>query len=131
MADPAPVMQVSAVMSTPVGPYTPVVRAGDWLVCSGQLGLRDGTMVAGGVAAQLTVAIDNLAALLAGAGAGLGDVAKTTVFLTDMDDYTEMNDAYVEAFGDHRPARSAVAVAGLPLGALVEIEAWAHAPVVA
>jgi 2-iminobutanoate/2-iminopropanoate deaminase len=118
-------------MSTPVGPYTPIVRAGDWLVCSGQLGLRDGEMVAGGVAAQLTVAIDNLASLLTGAGAGLADVAKTTVFLTDMADFAEMNDAYVEAFGDHRPARSAIAVAGLPLGALVEIEAWAHAPVVA
>jgi 2-iminobutanoate/2-iminopropanoate deaminase len=111
-----------------VGPYTPIVRAGDWLICSGQLGLRDGSMVAGGVAAQLTVAIDNMSALLAGMGAGLSDVAKTTVFLTDMADFAEMNDAYVEAFGDHRPARSAIAVAGLPLGALVEIEAWAHHP---
>jgi 2-iminobutanoate/2-iminopropanoate deaminase len=118
-------------MSTPVGPYSPVVRAGDWLICSGQLGLRDGTMVAGGVAAQLTVAIDNLGALLRSQGAGLGDVAKTTVFLTDMADFAEMNDAYVEAFDDHRPARSAVAVAGLPLDALVEIEAWAHVPTVA
>ncbi len=115
-------------MSAPVGPYTPIVRAGDWLICSGQLGLRDGSMVAGGVAAQLTVAIDNMSALLAGMGAGLSDVAKTTVFLTDMADFAEMNDAYVEAFGDHRPARSAIAVAGLPLGALVEIEAWAHHP---
>ncbi|MCU4186237.1 RidA family protein [Acidiferrimicrobium sp. IK] len=118
-------------MSTPVGPYSPVVRAGDWLICSGQLGLRDGALVAGGAAAQLTVAIDNLAALLATQGAGLADVAKTTVFLTDMADYGEMNDAYVEAFDEHRPARSAVAVAGLPLGALVEIEAWAHLPTVA
>ncbi len=115
-------------MSTPVGPYTPVVRAGDWLICSGQLGLRDGTLVAGGVAAQLTVAIDNLAALLQSQGADLATVAKTTVFLTDMADYAEMNDAYVEGFDGHRPARSAVAVAGLPLGALVEIEAWAHSP---
>jgi 2-iminobutanoate/2-iminopropanoate deaminase len=115
-------------MSAPVGPYTPIVRAGDWLICSGQLGLRDGSMVAGGVAAQLTVAIDNMSALLEGMGASLSDVAKTTVFLTDMADFAEMNDAYVEAFGDHRPARSAFAVAGLPLGALVEIEAWAHHP---
>ena len=115
-------------MSTPVGPYTPVVRAGDWLICSGQLGLRQGSLVAGGVAAQLTVAIDNLAELLRSEGGALANVAKTTVFLADMADYAEMNDAYVEAFGDHRPARSAVAVAGLPLGALVEIEAWAHVP---
>ena len=116
-------------MSTPVGPYTPIVRAGDWLVCSGQLGLRDGSLVGGGVAAQLTVAMDNLRALLQSMGAELDDVAKTTVFLTDMADYPQMNDAYVEALGDHRPARSAVAVAGLPLGALVEIEAWAYRPV--
>ncbi len=118
-------------MSTPVGPYTPVVRAGDWLICSGQLGLREGSLVAGGVAAQLTVAIDNLAALLQSQGTDLGTVAKTTVFLADMADYAEMNDAYVEGFDGHRPARSAVAVAGLPLGALVEIEAWAYAPLTA
>ncbi|HET9689615.1 MAG TPA: Rid family detoxifying hydrolase [Acidimicrobiales bacterium] len=115
-------------MSTPVGPYTPVLRAGDWVVCSGQLGLRDGSLVAGGVAAQLTVALDNLKALLESTGATMADVVKTTVFLTDIDDYAEMNDVYVEAFGDHRPARSAIAVAALPLGAVVEVEAWAHAP---
>lgn len=113
-------------MSKPVGPYTPVVRAGGWVVCSGQLGLRDGALVPGGVAAQLTVAIDNLAGLLASQGAALSDVVKTTVFLTDMAHYAEMNDAYATAFGNHRPARSAVAVAGLPLGGLVEIEAWAR-----
>lgn len=110
----------------PVGPYAPVVRAGGWLVVSGQLGLVGGSLVQGGVAAQLTQAIVNLKGLLAGAGASLGDVIKTTVFLTDMADYATVNEAYVAAFGDHRPARSAVAVAGLPLGALVEIEAWAY-----
>jgi 2-iminobutanoate/2-iminopropanoate deaminase len=110
----------------PVGPYTPVVRAGEWLICSGQLGLRDGAMVGGGVAAQVTQAVANLGSLLAGEGAGLTAVAKTTVFLADIADYPAMNDAYVAAFGDHRPARSAFAVGGLPLGALVEIEAWAH-----
>lgn len=112
---------------TPVGPYTPAVRAGDWLVVSGQLGLLDGALVDGGVAAQLTQAIANLGGLLAGAGAGasLASVVKTTLFLADMADYQAVNDAYAAAFGDHRPARSAVAVAGLPLGALIEIEAWA------
>jgi 2-iminobutanoate/2-iminopropanoate deaminase len=112
----------------PLGPYTPVVRAGDWLVVSGQVGLVDHAIVDGGVAAQVTQAVANLAALLAGEGAVLTDVAKTTVFLTDMGDYQAVNEAYVAAFGDHRPARSAVAVAGLPLGAAVEIEAWAFAP---
>jgi 2-iminobutanoate/2-iminopropanoate deaminase len=109
----------------PAGPYTPVVRAGGWLVVSGQLGLVDGALVPGDVAEQLTQAVANLGSLLRGEGASLSDVAKTTVFLANIADYQAMNDAYVAAFGAHRPARSAVAVAGLPLGALVEIEAWA------
>lgn len=112
-------------MTKPVGPYTPVVRAGSWLVCSGQIGLKDGQIVEGGVAAQTAQCVANVASLLAGEGASLDDVVKTTVFLTDIGDYSTVNDAYTAAFGDHRPARSAIAVAGLPLGALVEIEAWA------
>ncbi len=113
-------------MATPVGPYSPIVRAGQWLVCSGQLGLADGSLVEGGLAAQVTQAVKNISSLLEGEGSGLEDVVKTTVFLTDMADFAAMNDAYVAAFGDNRPARSAFAVVGLPLGALVEIEAWAH-----
>lgn len=112
-------------MTPPVGPYRPVVRAGDWLVCSGQVGLRDGSLVPGGIKGQTRQAIANLGAVLATEGASLRDVVKTTVFLTHINDYQPMNEAYIEAFGDHRPARSAVAVAGLPLGALVEVEAWA------
>ena len=115
-------------MSPPVGPYTPVVRSGDWLVCSGQLGLKDGKLVEGGVDAQTTEAVLNLRALLQSEGADLSDVVKTTVFLADMEAYGSMNEAYIAAFGDHRPARSAIGVAALPLGALVEIEAWAHRP---
>lgn len=109
----------------PVGPYTPIVRAGDWLVVSGQVGVLDGRIVAGGVVAELRQALINLAAHLASEGAGLGDVVKTTVFLRHMSDYAPMNDTYIAAFGDHRPARSAIAVAELPIGALVEVEAWA------
>jgi 2-iminobutanoate/2-iminopropanoate deaminase len=112
-------------MTKPIGPYTPVVRAGQWLICSGQLALVDGSLVEGDVASQATQALKNVAALLEGQGSGLGDVVKTTVFLTDMADFSAMNEAYMAAFGDHRPARSAFAVAGLPLGAKVEIEAWA------
>lgn len=115
-------------MSTPIGPYTPILRAGDLLVVSGQLGLHEGTMVSGGVAAETTQALANLAALLASEGASMDDVIKTTVFLRHMRDFDIMNEAYVAAFGDHRPARSAFAVAELPRVALVEIEAWAHAP---
>lgn len=115
-------------MSTPIGPYTPILRAGDLLVVSGQLGLRDGEMVSGGVEAETTQALANLEALLATEGAAMSDVIKTTVFLRHMRDFEIMNAAYVAAFGDHRPARSAFAVAELPRVALVEIEAWAHAP---
>ncbi len=113
-------------MSTTANPYTPVVRAGEWLVVSGQLGLQGGELVPGGTGAQLRQAIANLATLLDGEGSSLADVVKTTVFLRHMDDYDAMNTVYMDAFGDHRPARSAVAVAGLPKGALVEVEAWAH-----
>src|SRR5262245_32803459 len=112
-------------MSTPVGPYTPIVRVGDWLVASGQVGIRDGQLVPGGLQAELQQALDNLRSLLESQGARLDQVAKTTVFLTHMRDYGQMNETYVAFFGDHRPARSAVAVVELPLGALVEIEAWA------
>ena len=114
-------------MSKPVGPYTPIVRAGEWLVVSGQVGIVDGQLVSGGLEAELRQAIANLAGLLAGEGASLADVTKTTVFLRHLGgDYTKMNEVYIELFGDHRPARSAIGVAELPLGALVEVEAWAH-----
>jgi 2-iminobutanoate/2-iminopropanoate deaminase len=115
-------------MSAPVGPYSPIVRAGDLLAVSGQLGLVDGAIVPGGVQAETTQAIANLAALLESEGASLADVVKTTVFLRHMRDFGIMNEAYVQGFGDHRPARSAFAVAELPMVALVEIEAWAYAP---
>ena len=114
--------------AAPVGPYRPVVRAGDWLVVSGQLGLSGGSVVEGGVRAQVKQAIANLAAHLAGEGASLTDVVKTTVFLADIGDFATMNEAYVEAFGGHRPARSAFAVAALPMNGAVEIEAWAFSP---
>ncbi len=114
-------------MAKPLGPYTPIVRAGDLLVVSGQLGMSDGALVEGGVSAETTQAIANLATLLGGEGASLDEVIKTTVFLTNMDDFAAMNAAYVTAFGDHRPARSTIGVAALPLpGAAVEIEAWAR-----
>ena len=109
----------------PMGPYTPIVRAGGWLVVSGQVGQVDGKLVDGTMAAQLRQALANLRALLEGEGASLSDVVKTTVFLKHMSDFGPMNEAYVDVFGDHRPARSAVGVADLPLGALVEVEAWA------
>mgnify|MGYP001458512851 CR=1 FL=1 len=114
-------------MAKPVGPYTPIVRAGEWLVVSGQVGIRDGALVPGGMEAELRQAVANLAGLLEQEGASLADVVKTTVFLRHLgEDYVRMNEVYVELFGDHRPARSAIGVAELPLGALVEVEAWAR-----
>jgi 2-iminobutanoate/2-iminopropanoate deaminase len=115
-------------VTTPVGPYAPVVRAGDLVAVSGQVGLVDGELVAGGVAAETRQALANLAEVLASVGAGLGDVVKTTVFLRHMRDFAIMNEVYAEVFGDHRPARSTVAVVELPAVALVEIEAWAYTP---
>jgi 2-iminobutanoate/2-iminopropanoate deaminase len=112
-------------MNKPVGPYSPIVRSGDWLVLSGQVGLRDGALVEG-VVEQTRQAMANVQALLESEGASLHDIVKTTVFLTDMGDFAAMNDVYAEALGDHRPARSTLAVAALPLGATVEVEAWAR-----
>ena len=111
-------------MSKPVGPYTPLVRAGDTLYVSGQLGLSDGALV-DGLDAQVRQAVANLAGLLAAEGATLANIVKTTVLLDSIDDYVAMNTAYTESFGDHRPARAAFAVEALPLGGLVEIEAIA------
>jgi 2-iminobutanoate/2-iminopropanoate deaminase len=115
-------------MSKPIGPYTPVVRAGELLFVSGQVGLADGQMVSGGVEAETRQALANLASLLEAEGASLTDVVKTTVFLRHMRDYSIMNEAYTDVFGEHRPARSCVAVVELPAVALVEIEAVALAP---
>jgi 2-iminobutanoate/2-iminopropanoate deaminase len=115
-------------MSKPLGPYSPFVRAGDFVIVSGHGGMRDGAVVEGGVTAQTTQTMANLAERLAEAGAGLTDVVKTMCFLTDMGTFAEFNDAYAAAFGDHRPARSTVEVSALPGGMDVEIEAWAYKP---
>jgi 2-iminobutanoate/2-iminopropanoate deaminase len=127
-------MPVEAV-STPnapasAGPYSPAVRAGDWLALAGQVGVdpTTGSLAEGGVGAQTRQALANVAAVLGDCGATLADVAKTTVFLLDMGDFPVMNEVYADAFAGHRPARSTVAVAALPLGARVEVEVWAYLP---
>ncbi len=112
----------------PLGPYSPVVRAGDFVIVSGQGGMLDGVIVEGGVTAQTEQTMRNLADRLADAAAELSDVVKTMCFLTDMGTFAEFNDAYAEAFGGHRPARSTVEVSALPLGMNVEVEAWAYRP---
>jgi 2-iminobutanoate/2-iminopropanoate deaminase len=112
------------------GPYSAAVRAGDWFVLAGQVPLdpATGTMVDGDAATQCRQVLANISGVLADCGASLADVAKTTVFVTDLADFAAMNAVYAEAFGDHRPARSTVQVAALPGGAHVEIEVWALAP---
>jgi 2-iminobutanoate/2-iminopropanoate deaminase len=113
-------------MSKPVGAYRPIVRAGDWLIASGQIGLKDGALIGGGFREEVAQALDNLAGLLAGEGSSLAQVVKTTVYLRHMGDYGILNEVWLEHFGDSLPARAAVAVSELPLHALVEIEAWAY-----
>ena len=115
-------------MNKPLGPYSPFVRAGDFVIVSGQGGMRDGAIVEGGVTAQTDQTMRNLADRLADAGAGLSDVVKTTCFLTDLATFGEFNEAYAAAVGDHRPARSTVEVSALPGGMNVEVEAWAYKP---
>ncbi|HVN51357.1 MAG TPA: RidA family protein [Acidimicrobiales bacterium] len=111
--------------AAPAPPYSPIARAGDWLVVSGQIGLVDGALVPGGVQAELRQAIANMTRLLESQGSSLADVRKTTVFLRHMRDYSLMNEVYAELFPEPYPARSAFAVSELPFVALVEIEAWA------
>jgi 2-iminobutanoate/2-iminopropanoate deaminase len=118
-------------MSVPIGPYSPTARAGDLLVCSGQIGVRGGpegpALVPGGFAAQARQALENVTGLLGSQGLGWEHVVKTTAYLADIADFGAFNEIYVSTLGPHRPARSVVAVSGLPMGALVEIEVWAYA----
>jgi len=109
-----------------VGPYSHAAQAGDTLYISGCLALDEtGTFLGGDAAAQARQALSNLGKVLAAGGLGPSDVAKALVFLTDMGDFAAVNAVYAEFFGDHKPARSCIAVAALPLGATVEIEAVA------
>ncbi len=113
-----------------IGPYSQGVASGEIVFCSGQLGLdpATGTLV-DGVEAQAERAIRNLSAVLEAAGLDLGSVVKTTIFLASMDDFATVNGAYARHFSEPYPARSTVAVAALPKGGLVEIEAIAARPV--
>ena len=119
-------IQIVSTASAPpaIGPYSQATIVGNMVYTAGQIGLDPATMqvVSGGVPEQTVQAMTNLAAVLEAAGSSLAKVAKTTVFLVDMADFAAMNEVYAKAFGDHRPARSTVAVVGLPRGVRVEIE---------
>jgi 2-iminobutanoate/2-iminopropanoate deaminase len=112
-----------------IGPYSQAIVADGTVYCAGQIGLDPATgELAEGLEAQAERALRNLTAVLDAAGATLADVVKTTIFLADMGDFTAVNAIYGTFMPDPPPARSTVAVAGLPKGALVEIEAIARRP---
>lgn len=110
-----------------IGPYSQAVRAGDTLYLSGQIGMvpATGELVSGDVKEQTAQALANMKAILTKAGASPADVVKVTAFIVDMADFQAVNSVYSETFGADAPARSCVAVAALPKGARVEIEAIA------
>jgi len=112
----------------PIGPYSQGVLIPPFLYTAGQVGLdpQSGKLVAGGVEAETRQALRNLEAVIQASGGRLEDIVKTTVFLADMKEFGAFNAAYGEFFPHHPPARSTVAVAALPAGARVEIEAVAH-----
>ncbi len=112
-----------------IGPYSQAIHIGNLVYTAGQVGLDPATMelVPGGIEEQTRQTLKNLTNVLETAGTGMSKVVKTTVFLKDMIDFAKMNAVYAEVFNENPPARTTVAVAGLPKGALVEIECVALA----
>jgi 2-iminobutanoate/2-iminopropanoate deaminase len=107
-----------------IGPYSQAVRCGSMLFCAGQIPLdpNTGQLVRGDVSVQAKRVLENIAAILKAEGLSFDHIVKTTVFLTDMNDFQTVNEIYATYFGENPPARSTVAVAGLPKGAKLEIE---------
>lgn len=111
-----------------IGPYSQAIVVDGWVFCSGQIPLdpNSGELLKGSVAEQTDLALKNLSAVLRAAGSSLQSVIKTTVFLSDMGTFGEMNEVYARHFGEHRPARAAVQAAALPKYCDVEIECVAR-----
>ena len=111
-----------------IGPYSQAVVTDGWVFCSGQIPLdpQSGELLSGSVAEQTELVLTNLRAVLEAAGSSMELVVKTTVFLSDMNTFAEMNEVYAQHFGDHRPARAAVQAAALPKFVDVEIECVAR-----
>lgn len=114
---------------SPIGPYSQAIRANGFLFVSGQIAMDPATggIVSGGIAEQTRQVMNNLSAILEAAGSGLAKVVKTSIFLTNLDDFARLNQVYAEFLGEIKPARSTVQVARLPREVLVEIEAVALA----
>ena len=124
---------MKTVISTPeapaaIGPYSQAVRSGDLVFLSGQVPLdpKTGDLVKGTIAEETHRVLENLAAVLAAAGCSFADVVKTTIFLTDMGDFSAVNETYAKRFTEAPPARATVQVSALPKGARVEIDAIAR-----
>jgi 2-iminobutanoate/2-iminopropanoate deaminase len=111
-----------------LGPYSQAVVVGEWVFASGQIPIdpATGELIDGGITEQTDRVLKNLTAVLHEAGLSLDRVVKTTVYLTDMGTFGEMNEMYAKHFGDHRPARATVQVAALPKNVGVEIDVIAH-----
>ena len=111
-----------------IGPYSQAIRSGDLVFLSGQVPIdpKTGELVGGDIAAQTERVLDNLAAVLAAAGSGFGDVVKTTIYLVDLGDFQAVNQTYAKRFTAAPPARATVQVSALPKGARVEIDAIAR-----
>jgi len=123
-------MQPISTLTAPqaIGPYSQAIKVNGMIFTSGQIALRaDGSFNDGDIAEQTTQVFNNLSEVLKAAESGLEKVVKTTVFLSDMDNFAPMNEVYAKFFGDHKPSRSTVAVKTLPKNALVEIECIALA----
>lgn len=111
----------------PVGPYNHAVRVGDLLFCSGQIGIDSSTgAMPAGIEAQTERVLENVKQILASQGLGFAHVVKTTVFMTNLNEFAKMNEVYARFFPADFPARSTVQVAALPRNAVVEIEVIAH-----
>ena len=112
-----------------IGPYEQAIKANGFVYTAGQIGLEPGTgeLVSGGLEAQARRVLDNVTAVLEAAGSSWGQVVKTTIYLNDMADFAAVNAIYEGYLGSARPARTTVAVAGLPKGALVEVDVVALA----
>ena len=111
-----------------IGPYSQAVRAGQFVFCSGQIGIdpATGKLIGADIESQTRQVMQNLRRVLTAAGLDLNHVAKTTIFLVNLEDFSLVNEIYGAEFGEHKPARATVQVAGLPLGALIEIECVAY-----
>lgn len=122
-------MQIIATKKAPeaIGPYSQAIVLGEILFTSGQIALdAKGVFLEGDIGVQTRQVLHNVQAVLEAGGSGLEHVVKTTIFLTNMEDFSTVNAIYTEYFGEHKPARSTIAVRALPRNALIEIEAIAH-----